>query len=276
MPREVAHRSGGVGLFFGRLEPTEFPEHSHTEIEVALPMGDVAGIAVWSTSTGGTEKHRMSDGCVSVLPSRQPHAGLWEREAHNLIVYLDPGFVLRAARESLRGDSFEIVGRWSREDTVLRGLGLALAREVRTGGTPPALYLESVANVLAVHLLREYGASPRPPRELAGTLPEGVLRRVTDLVGDGLSGKITLSEMAAVAGLSPYHFSRLFKASTGLSPYRYVLARRVGRARELLTRTDLSMPEVAARSGFANQSHMGRSLRRLLGTTPSALRRSRR
>ena len=276
MPHSIAHRADGVGVFFGRLEPSEFPEHAHPELEVSVPMGDVAGLSTWQTATGGAATHRMRDGDVSVLPSDQPHAGLWERGAHNLLVYLDPGFVLRAARETLRGDSFEIVGRWAEGDAVARALALALAREFRDGEPPPRLYLESVANVLAVHLLRDYAALPPALREPPGTLPQDALRRVTDHVGDNLAGELTIAGMADVAGLSPHHFSRVFKASTGLSPYRYAIGRRVERARELLTRTDLPLPDVARLSGFANQSHMGRHVRGLLGATPSALRSSRR
>lgn len=278
MPHALAYRSGGVGVYFGRLDPAEFPERSHPEIEVSLPMGDVEGSAIWHTATGGTARHRMRDGDVSILPSHQPHAGLWEREADNLLIYLEPEFVARAVHGSLVEDSFEIVGAWASDDAFVGQLGLALAGEFDGGAPPPRLYVESVGTLLAVHLFKTYSAARDPLRGPPGRglLPKERLRRVTEHVADGLCGEITLSGMAEVAGLSPHHFSRLFKASTGLSPYRYVIGRRVERARELLTRTDLSLPEVARQAGFASQSHMGRHLKHLLGATPSALRGSRR
>ena len=84
-------------------------------------------------------------------------------------------------------------------------------------------------------------------------------------MGDNLAGSLALSEISRAANISPYHFSRLFKESTGLSPHQYVIRERVERAKELLMSTDLPLHEVAALAGFADQSHMGRHLKRLLG-----------
>jgi AraC family transcriptional regulator len=79
--------------------------------------------------------------------------------------------------------------------------------------------------------------------------------------------------MAAVARLSTYHFARQFKAATGLPPHRYVIMRRVERAKQLLQRDgDLSLAEVAARAGFADQSQLSRHFRRLVGVTPGRFR----
>jgi AraC family transcriptional regulator len=79
--------------------------------------------------------------------------------------------------------------------------------------------------------------------------------------------------MAAVARLSPYHFARQFKAATGLPPHRYVIARRVERAKQLLQAgTELSLAQVAARAGFSDQSQFSRHFRRLVGVTPGRFR----
>jgi AraC family transcriptional regulator len=96
---------------------------------------------------------------------------------------------------------------------------------------------------------------------------------VTDFVDDNLSMDLGISEMAGVANLSPYHFSRQFKRSTGLSPHQYVIGRRVERARELLSGTDLSVGAVASAVGFAHQSHLAYHVRRRFGVAPSSLRR---
>ncbi len=73
--------------------------------------------------------------------------------------------------------------------------------------------------------------------------------------------------------MSPYHFARLFKAETGLSPHQYVIHRRVDRAKALLADADLTIAEVARAVGFANHSHLSSHVRRLLGVSPGTLRR---
>jgi AraC family transcriptional regulator len=78
--------------------------------------------------------------------------------------------------------------------------------------------------------------------------------------------------MAGIARLSPYHFARQFKASTGIPPHAYVIARRVERARQLLQGGDLSLAEIAARAGFLDQSQLSRHFKRLVGVTPRKFR----
>jgi AraC family transcriptional regulator len=86
---------------------------------------------------------------------------------------------------------------------------------------------------------------------------------------ENLEGNPTLEGMAAVVNFSPYHFTRLFKAATGLAPYQFVIARRIERAQHLLrANSGLGLAEVAYRSGFANQSHFCLHFRRIVGVTP--------
>ena len=90
---------------------------------------------------------------------------------------------------------------------------------------------------------------------------------------ENLEGNPTLEQMAAVVHLSPYHFARQFKATTGLPPYQYVIARRVERAQHLLRADDeLSLVEVALRVGFSDQSKFSFHFKRLIGITPRQFR----
>jgi AraC family transcriptional regulator len=96
---------------------------------------------------------------------------------------------------------------------------------------------------------------------------------VVEYIEEHLDGCPSLEQLAAVARLSPYHFARQFKAATGLPPHRYVIMRRVERAKHLLQAgTDLSLAEVAACAGFSDQSQFSRHFKRLLGVTPGQFR----
>ena len=87
-----------------------------------------------------------------------------------------------------------------------------------------------------------------------------------------LDAGLTLGQMAAAARLSPYHFARQFRAATGLPPHRYVILRRVERAKQLLQVGGLPLAEVAAHVGFWDQSQFSRHFKRLVGVTPGQFR----
>ncbi len=145
------------------------------------------------------------------------------------------------------------------------------------GGLLGDLYADSLATMLAVSLLRNHsslgrGAARRTEREPSGGLTRATLRRVTDYVEENLSGELTLAELSGVAHMSPFHFSRVFKLSTGLSPHRYVVRRRVEQAKRLLADSKLPLHEVARAAGFADQSHLARHFRLRVGTTPRSFR----
>jgi AraC-like DNA-binding protein len=105
--------------------------------------------------------------------------------------------------------------------------------------------------------------------------PRAKLRAVTEYVEDHLDSAPTLEQMAAIARLSPNYFARLFQRATGLPPHRYVITRRVERAKQLLqTRSDFSLAEVAASADFSDQSQFCYHFKRLVGVTPGQFRRS--
>ena len=111
------------------------------------------------------------------------------------------------------------------------------------------------------------------PSRARGGLPPATLRRIRDYVDSHLDQNIELESLAATAELSLYHFARTFKQSEGTTPHAFVLERRLARARELLTRTDLSLSEVAFAVGFADQSHFTRRFRQMVGVSPGQFRK---
>jgi AraC family transcriptional regulator len=163
------------------------------------------------------------------------------------------------------------------KDPQMERLMLSFLPELETGGMGGGLYAEGLATALAVHLLREHSslghrAKRRVAREPKGGLSQRQLQKVTDFIGDNLPRHLSLAEIAASANTSPYHFARLFKESTGLSPHQYVIRERVERAENLLL-AGLPIGEVAVMVGFSNQAHLTRHFKRLTGITPAKFRR---
>jgi AraC-like DNA-binding protein len=115
-----------------------------------------------------------------------------------------------------------------------------------------------------------------PAAQARGGLPPGAMRRVREYVDAHLGESMDLAELAAVAGLSVFHFARQFKQTVGVTPHSYLIQRRVERAQDMLARTDLALSEVAVAAGFSDQSHLARHFRQMLGTTPREFRWSQR
>jgi AraC family transcriptional regulator len=157
----------------------------------------------------------------------------------------------------------------------LRTTMLAVDAELRAGGVGGPLVIESLANVLAVHLIRHIFGLRRLATRTDGVLPRRKLATIVDYIMANLNGSPTLEQMAALIHLSPYHFARQFKAATGLPPHQFLITRRVERAQQLLHgRGGVSLAEVAIGVGFLDQSQLSFHFKRIVGVTPGQFRAS--
>jgi AraC-like DNA-binding protein len=178
---------------------------------------------------------------------------LFSKTAEELDVYPDRVALVEQQREA---------------DPTLINIALALRAGIHTGDR---LYGEPLSTALAVHLLREY-SDRRVRLPLAhGELSREKLIRAIEYIQDQLSTDLTVAAIARSVNMSPDHFARLFKKSTGRSPYRYVIEARARKARDLLASGKLSIIEIAQSLGFADQSHLTRQIKDAFGTTPKKL-----
>jgi AraC family transcriptional regulator len=135
-----------------------------------------------------------------------------------------------------------------------------------------ALFVEGIQVALAAHLLAHYTIDRWRPPEKSPSLDPRRLQRVLDYIEASLGADIRLEDLAAQACLSPYHFSRLFREATGLSPHRHVTDRRVQAARQELARNSLSLVEIALEFGFGSQANFTRVFRKATSLTPGQYR----
>jgi AraC family transcriptional regulator len=222
----------------------------------------------------------LGSGGIVVLPAGAPREWHLERrgEVRHLHLYLDPALVRGvAAGAGLDPEKAQLVEALGVRDPQIEHAAMSLLSELRSGELGASIYAESLANVLAVNLLRRHSSLGRSSarkleHERPGGLPETSLRTALDYVGDNLAADLSLADIAREVGLSPYHFSRMFKISMGISPHQYVMRQRIERAKVLLKRTDLPVGVVAREVGFASSSHFAQQFRRLVGFAPSNLR----
>jgi AraC family transcriptional regulator len=214
-------------------------------------------------------------GSILVLPAGHARRAYWRGPIESVHVHLDPGLVSRVAAETLDLDPGRIVlpAVGALTHPQIQAAILAVDAELADGAAGGRLLAESLANIVAVHLIRRFVPADRLAQQPRGGLSERKLRAAIEYIEEHLDSEPTLDAIAAVAHLSPYHFARMFKTSTGLPPHQYVITRRVERAKQLMRGDDgLSLAQVAARSGFWDQGHFTRHFKRLVGVTPKRFR----
>jgi AraC-like DNA-binding protein len=133
------------------------------------------------------------------------------------------------------------------------------------------LYGDGLTAAIAAQLFIE---QPTLGADVTGLVP-WKLRQIIEYLEGHLPLRVELADLATMAGLSQSHFSRAFKASTGLAPYRWQLDARIRRAQALLIDTDATLEQVAEATGFADAVHFGRTFKKLIGATPTVWRRDR-
>jgi AraC family transcriptional regulator len=185
-----------------------------------------------------------------------------------LEIYPDPDLVQRVAPGAPR-----IENALGVRDGVVFGIAALVKRAHVVGWGLTDVEASTLAHRLVAHLVGSYGEDLRAAARPVGVLDRRTVDRVTEYVDADLTATITLDEMAGVAALSPFHFARVFKATTGLAPHRFVTARRLEAAKAALLTSDVSVVRVAHAVGFSNVSHFRRVFRRELGLTPGELRR---
>jgi AraC family transcriptional regulator len=218
---------------------------------------------------------RLGEGSLTILPAEAPTQWQLGRggDVRHLHLFLRPGFMSSvAAQAGVYPDRVEIVPTIGARDPRFEQIGLALLGELHADGLGGRIYAESLATLLAVQLLRHQSTTGLPSPRPSARLSASALRRTTEYVEEHLGEDLSLVAVAGAVGLSPYHFARLFRASTGLSPHQYVIRRRVERARLLLASSDRSLASIAQDVGFASGSHLATHVRRLLGVPPGRLR----
>ena len=188
-----------------------------------------------------------------------------------LEIYPDPVLVDRIASMKL-GTEPAIGNALGVRDTVVYGMATLIRGAHVVGTSLTDVEASTLAHRLVAHVVRTYGEGGGRGGPPVGGLDRRTVDLVTEFVDADLAATITLDRMADVAALSPFHFARAFKATTGLAPHRFVTARRLEAAKSALLTSNASVVRVAHQVGFSNVSHFRRVFRRELGVTPGQLR----
>src|SRR6266436_2660471 len=250
--------------------PGERPEGNALDRSVLVMVCSPTWRGEYKAANGVLKRETL--GTLTILPKGLLPAMRSAQTADLLYCAFDEAFV--------RGVADELEGRLApthdkrgdlRDRAISEILNLLLA-EVQSGSASGRLYVDSLAQALTIRFLFLGGRQPTRSSRTA-MLPQQHLFRVQELIETRLEADLTLQELASEIGYSRSHFLRMFHATTGMTPHRYVLKRRVERARQQLEQVEQSIAEVAFRCGFSSQAHLTLAFRKEFGITPAEYRR---
>jgi AraC family transcriptional regulator len=212
--------------------------------------------------------HKPKAGSIAICPAGADYAADADVSVDAILVAVEPGQFALAAAESSALDA-ELIERFCGHDQVLLDLARGLAHESADGYPNGPLFWNGMAGAFIDGLLVRH--TSKFANLARGKLDKDVLGRLRDYVVAHLDEPIEVGALAKIAGRSPFHFSRVFTRSVGMTPYRYVVHLRLQRALELVRDGRHGLAEIAATTGFADQSHLSRWIRRVHGVPPTHL-----
>ena len=252
-----------------RCTGREFGQHSHKSYAVtSILSGEM-------TLTFLDSEYLLKAGDTAFTGINNVHSGKAER-VEFVSFLINPLLIqdmLSGAGQPLAGNAIDF-NNSTASDSEIAKLARMAAGELADDKMGQGPMLDAIVNQLVIHLLRSHMTVRRSPHiELSRAGPvDRRLRRAMEFMHDNYSRELALEEIASAAYLSEYHFARLFKQITGITPHVYLANLRLERARELLLESTLPISEIAAMVGYQSQSHFTKIFKSVTGTTPRVFR----
>ena len=256
-----------------QLESGEYQLPPLSQHRICLILNPVLHLE--QARNGRTFVHEFVRGQAQLLPIGT--TGFWRsrQPMQTLNIEFTSNFMQSVAEKIIRADSvqLEMSDEFFVHDPHIEHISMALLTELIDGGHNGRLYSSSLATALAAHLVQKYASNSAAVLAQPTSLARRTFKQVLDYIESHLAHDLDLPTLAQIVNISTNHFAVLFKQEMNISPYQYIVQRRVHRARELILTSHLTLAQIAAEVGFYDQSHLTRHMRRLLGVTPATLQR---
>ena len=213
---------------------------------------------------------QMNKGEFYLCPAAASGFTSWTAADETLHLFIKPDLLRSVAIETecLNPEKIELLPVLKTYDSQIEQLSKLLFQETQNNSFGGKLYLESLSQVLVIHLLRNYSVFEPVFREYNSGLSPYKLRKTIDYIHADLDRDLSLEVMAKQIGMSRSYFADRFKQAMGVAPHQYVIQQRIERAKRLLKERSLTISEIALECGFASQSHLNKMFRKYVGTTP--------
>lgn len=213
-------------------------------------------------------RHQITPGSLCLCPADARHSTVFDGSMSGIVLRISPE-CLTVAMMDLLGHSAGLVEQINGRDGFIAHVAHVLDAEATAGHPNGMLFWNSVTDALLAHLVRKHlDRCPPPDRD---QLALNVVSRLDCFIRENLGETLDLNSLAEVAGCGRFQFARLFQSTMGISPYRYVVRRRLETARTMIRARKDSLAEISAATGFSDQSHMTKWIKRVYGATPTQL-----
>lgn len=271
LSRQLIH-AGGLTVEVSSVPPDsiDFPPLTHHTLCLMLSQGSRQVTRFNGREFDGAQQR----GDFWLMPAGLSSFFHWESTDESLMFIIDPTFLHHIAAETncVNPEKVELLDFTYRRDLQIEAIARSFYQEMQQDNIGGRLYTESLAHLLAIHLLRQYCAFKPVLKQYQGGLSQHSLQQVLDYIHTHLEQVISLSKLANTAGVSKYYFIKLFKRSMGITPHQYLIQQRVEQAKRLLKRSDLPINEIALQCGFTGQSHLTKTFQDASSVTPKAYR----
>jgi AraC family transcriptional regulator len=216
-------------------------------------------------------------GDLCLVPANVPSFHYCEHLGEFLSFCIDPVYFKQIVEQNdcLQSERLEIKSLLHFRDPQITTFATLFRDELYNGGLGSRLYIESLANLFLIHVLRQYCSQTLITAEIQDGLSCSQLHQALEYIQAHLTTEVTLQKIAMQLGMSQYYFCRLFKQSMGVSPYQYVLSQRIELVKRLLRQDrESAIADIALDCGFSNQSQMTYHFHKLTGVTPKTYRRA--
>lgn len=264
---------GWTDLYFERRDDSLFHTAEHA-IDGHYLMVKLNPLSIAERRIDGkrhTEVQRR--GSTAYVPSGCGHSVRYVRPLGSLCLMTLPEDTLREVADELGVARIAMAPAFAEApDHFVLNAFETLDRELQDGNPHGALIGQTYARLVAAHILTCHGGAGARRDGRPAALTAARIQRLDEYIEARIACSIALEELARLAALSPFHFSRVFKAATGLSPYQYVLHKRIEFACALLRRGELAMDAIATACGFCDGAQFSRQFKKIRGIAPSAYR----
>lgn len=258
----------------GKLHPL-----SPSETEIAIQMSGYSRVR--RRGDGKLQDNHSMPGTVWLCP-----AGIYEKSVNILgpieeclHIYIPAKLFSRAALEDFDIDPARIELRYEGgfRDKLIEQIGRSMSQEMQTPTLTGGLLIETMRTALAGLLLQHYSNMSAGKRTFESgncALDAKRFQRVEAFIENNLDRNISLAELAETACFSPFHFSRMFKKTTGKTPHQFIVERKIKRAKQMLELSTMSLEIIADKIGFSSPAHFSRAFAHTVGIPPSKYRKS--
>jgi AraC family transcriptional regulator len=269
-----SHQAGwqNIVLEYWWRTAQEIPVYSAKQHAIAIFLDNKSNTERKIDGVFQQENHQIGD--IILVPANMEHWASFKHNAEVIILSLASEALSSIAYDEIDPERIELTPQFARSDPILEQIGRALLRELQSDYYGCQLYAETFASSMFVHLIRRYSTRKPQIRNYQAGLSRYRLKKAMYFIHAHLGSNLKLSDIAKEINMSQYNFCRLFKKSTGVTPYKYIIQQRVEKAKQLLKdNLELSIADIALECGFTHQSNLNNHFRKLTKMTPSAYRK---